>query len=135
MSIPVAKGTPVSRAGRLIVQILPGHRLLREKGLFGPGAGGKNRRSQPSNPPPSSDGECWAQRGGTARHYSRRLQQLVLGRLVNPPAQSVVTPNHAILTRARGGLGRREMALKGALILRRASTEPVLWLMKRRRFL
>src|SRR6516164_901898 len=81
MSIPVAKGTPVSRAGRLIVQILPGHRLLREKRQFRPGAGGNNRRSQPSNPLHSSDRECWDQLRGTARHYSRRLQQLVLGRL------------------------------------------------------
>jgi hypothetical protein len=35
MSIPVAKGTPVSRAGRLIVQILPGHRCLKAKNLTG----------------------------------------------------------------------------------------------------
>ena len=52
-----------------------------EKRQFRPGAGGNNRRSQPSNPLHSSDRECWDQLRGTARHYSRRLQQLVLGRL------------------------------------------------------
>jgi hypothetical protein len=84
MSIPVAKGTPVSRAGSLIVQILTdasmahGTSIRIEKRQFRPGAGGNNRRSQPSNPLVRS-----GMLGPTPGDSSplRRLQQLVLGRL------------------------------------------------------
>jgi len=69
-----------------------------EKRQFRPGAGENNRRSQPSNPLHSADRECWDQLRGTARHYSRRLQQLVLGRL-KCPHRRVIMPVRPIASR------------------------------------